>query len=198
MYSRRFDTTASHDIFADVLSTVGGYTFVHSRASSVSSSLEFVRLLLPSSVYCMARWSSACSSWVSTPHAACSCSGGTDPCICMRMAFIFAAVSAVHSCSFSLSVAVGMATANEYLHPDKPVQIWVNEMGVAKSHRRQGIGKKLLHRILALARDRGFGEIWLGTEDDNVAARALYHSAGGKEESFVMYSWEFDQKDGRE
>ena len=93
---------------------------------------------------------------------------------------------------------VGMASANEYLHPDKPVQIWVNEMGVAKSHRQRGIGKKLLRRILDLAEERGFEEIWLGTEDDNTAARALYRSAGGEEESFVMYSWEFGKKDGRE
>ena len=87
---------------------------------------------------------------------------------------------------------VGMATANEYLHPDKPVQIWVAEMGVATTHRRQGIGKQLLTRILDMARDMGFGEIWLGTEDDNVPARALYRSAGGEEEPFVMYSWKFE------
>ena len=84
---------------------------------------------------------------------------------------------------------VGIATANEYLHPDKPVQFWVNEMGVAKSHRRRGIGKLLLGRILELAGERGYEEIWLGTEDDNLAARALYRSMGGKEEPFVMYTW---------
>ena len=89
---------------------------------------------------------------------------------------------------------VGMASANEYLHPDKPVMIWVNEMGVATSHRRRGIGKQLLTRILDMARDMGFEEIWLGTEDDNVPARALYRSVGGEEESFVMYSWEFEQE----
>ena len=93
---------------------------------------------------------------------------------------------------------VGMATANEYLHPDKPVMIWVNEMGVAGSHRRRGIGKQLLTRILDMAKDMGFEEIWLGTEDDNVPARALYESAGGQEESFVMYSWEFTEEGNKE
>ena len=92
---------------------------------------------------------------------------------------------------------VGMATANEYLHPDKPVMIWVNEMGVATSHRRRGIGKQLLTYILEMAQDKGFEEIWLGTEDDNVPARALYKSAGGEEESFVMYSWEFNKGEDR-
>ena len=89
---------------------------------------------------------------------------------------------------------VGVATANEYLHPDKPVQIWVNEMGVATSHRRRGIGTRLLKCILDLAKARGFEEIWLGTEDDNEPARALYQSAGGEEESFVMYTWKFEEE----
>ena len=89
---------------------------------------------------------------------------------------------------------VGMATGNDYLHPDKPVQFWVNEMGVAPSHQRRGIGKQLLRCILDLAKDLGRDEAWLGTEFDNVAARALYKSLDGEEESFVMYTYEFDNK----
>jgi ribosomal protein S18 acetylase RimI-like enzyme len=108
--------------------------------------------------------------------------------------------SATHHIAVAIEdgAVVGMATANEYLHPDKPVQIWVNEMGVAPSHRRRGIGKQLLRRILDFARDRGFEEIWLGTEDDNAAARALYEAMGGNQESFVMYSWKLDREGRRE
>ena len=95
-------------------------------------------------------------------------------------------------------LVVGMASANEYLHPDKPVQIWVNEMGVCPEWQRQGIGTRLLDTILALARDRGFAEIWLGTEDHNVPARGLYKSLGGREEKFVMYSWEFGGQQGHD
>ena len=92
-------------------------------------------------------------------------------------------------------VVVGMASGNDYLHPDKPVMFWVNEMGVAPTHQRRGIGKKLLRRILDLARELGREEVWLGTEDDNVAARALYKSLDGEEESFVMYTYEFSDKE---
>ena len=94
-------------------------------------------------------------------------------------------------------LVVGMASANEYLHPDKPVMIWVNEMGVCPAWQRQGIGTRLLETLLNFAREKGFGEIWLGTEDDNVPARGLYESLGGKEERFVMYSWEFGSPKGR-
>lgn len=89
---------------------------------------------------------------------------------------------------------VGMATGNDYLHPDKPVMFWVNEMGVAPSHQRRGIGKQLLRRILDLAKELGREEAWLGTEVDNVAARALYKSLDGEEESFVMYTYDLDDE----
>ena len=87
---------------------------------------------------------------------------------------------------------VGMATGNEYLHPDKPVQFWINEMGVAPGHQRQGIGKKLLSLMLQEARRRGFAEVWLATEDDNLPARALYRSTGGQEENCVVYTFKLD------
>lgn len=92
---------------------------------------------------------------------------------------------------------VGIASANEYLHPDKPVQFWIAEMGVATPWRRQGIGKRLLRRLLSLAEEKGFDEVWLGTEDDNEPARALYRSAGGEEASFVMYTWKFGENEGQ-
>ena len=84
---------------------------------------------------------------------------------------------------------IGIGSANEYLHPDKPVQFWVQEMGVAPQFQRQGIGKRLLNTLLGVARERGHAEAWLGTEDDNTPARALYRSAGGVEEAFVMYTY---------
>jgi aminoglycoside 6'-N-acetyltransferase I len=92
-------------------------------------------------------------------------------------------------------VVVGIGTANEYLHPDKPVQFWVQEMGVAPAWQRQGIGRRLLQMLLNIARERGLEEVWVGTEDDNLPARELYRSQGGAEESFVMYTFRSSEKD---
>lgn len=86
-------------------------------------------------------------------------------------------------------VVVGMASAVDYVHPDKAPQLWINEVGVAPTHRRRGIGRRLLDELLAHAREPGCTEAWLGTEEDNVAARRLYEGAGGKAESFVLYSF---------
>ena len=86
-------------------------------------------------------------------------------------------------------VVVGMASALDYVHPDKPPQLWINEVGVAPSHQRRGIARALLAAMLAHGRTLGCTEAWLGTEEDNVPARRLYEQAGGAEERFVLYAF---------
>ena len=86
-------------------------------------------------------------------------------------------------------VVVGMASAVDYIHPDQEAQLWINEIGVAPTHQRRGIGRLLLDSLLDHGRALGCTEAWLGTEEDNVAARRLYESAGGKAEPFVLYSF---------
>ena len=85
---------------------------------------------------------------------------------------------------------VGMVSAVDYVHPDKAPQLWINEMGVASSHHRRGLGRRLLDAMLDHGRSIGCTEAWVGTEPDNVAARGLYAKCGGKPETFVLYSYD--------
>lgn len=84
---------------------------------------------------------------------------------------------------------VGMCSAVDYVHPDKAPQLWINELGVAGTHRRQGIGRLLLDAMLAHGRRLGCTTAWLGTEHDNVPARALYERAGARPQPFVLYDF---------
>ena len=86
-------------------------------------------------------------------------------------------------------VVIGMASAVHYVHPDKPPQLWVNEVGVAPPYRNRGIGRTLLLALFARGRELGCEEAWLGTDPDNAAARRLYLAVGGVEEPMVMYSF---------
>ncbi len=88
---------------------------------------------------------------------------------------------------------VGMITAVDYARPDKPAQLWINEVGVAPSYQRQAIGRTLLRAMLAHGRTVGWTEAWLGTEHDNVAARGLYEDAGSVAEPFVLYSFDLQR-----
>lgn len=74
---------------------------------------------------------------------------------------------------------VGMASAVHYVHPDKPPELWVNEVGVAPTHQGQGIGRQLMEALLARGRELGCREAWVLTDYANAAARRLYASVGG-------------------
>jgi ribosomal protein S18 acetylase RimI-like enzyme len=80
-------------------------------------------------------------------------------------------------------LVVGMASAVHYIHPDKPTELWINEVGVAASHHRRGLGKALVNALLQLGRELGAKEAWVLTERDNTAAINLYQAAGGVNES---------------
>jgi ribosomal protein S18 acetylase RimI-like enzyme len=55
---------------------------------------------------------------------------------------------------------------------------YLAELYVVPARRGNGLGRALLEGAMALARERGADHIELGTSEDDVAARALYESAG--------------------
>ncbi|MFM9943149.1 MAG: GNAT family N-acetyltransferase [Hyphomicrobiaceae bacterium] len=92
------------------------------------------------------------------------------------------------------ATVIGFASACEVLHPDKPPQLFINEVSVAADYQRRGIGRTLVEMLLAAARERGCHQAWVGTEVDNSAARACYASvaSGDAPETFVLYAWDLD------
>jgi aminoglycoside 6'-N-acetyltransferase I len=90
-------------------------------------------------------------------------------------------------------IVVGQCAAVIHRHPDKVSELYIDEVGVSPAFQRQGIARKMLDAMFALGREQGCGEAWVGTEPDNVAARALYESrkeVHGPAETFVMYVYE--------
>lgn len=86
--------------------------------------------------------------------------------------------------------AVGFVTGVEIQHPDKGTEMFLNELAVDESHRRQGIGTALVVALRDLARERGCSAMWVLTDDDNAAARGTYEKAGPTPgTSHVMYDW---------
>ena len=90
-------------------------------------------------------------------------------------------------------VVVGMASGVHYLHPDKPPQLFINEVGVASSHQGRGIGRRVLDALLERGRTLGCSEAWVLTDESNSIARKLYASAGGEIDSdpAIMYTFPF-------
>src|SRR6266702_4563475 len=78
-------------------------------------------------------------------------------------------------------VVVGFASAVHYVHPDKPPQMWINEVAVAPSHRRQGLGKAVMRSLFAVGQTHNCTVAWVLTDKTNIAAMSLYSSVGGTE-----------------
>ena len=94
---------------------------------------------------------------------------------------------------------VGFASGVHYVHPDKPPELWINEVGVAPSHHRRGIGKAIMGALLQHAKSLGCKEAWVLTERSNRAAMHFYASAGGEEAEGdqVMFTFFLEPDDER-
>jgi aminoglycoside 6'-N-acetyltransferase I len=91
---------------------------------------------------------------------------------------------------------VGFVSALDYWHPDKPRELWINEVGVASAWRRRGVGTQLMQATLDHARALGCFEAWVLTDSKNPAALALYHKVGGAQSGtdLVMFTFVFRQR----
>src|SRR5579872_3376888 len=83
----------------------------------------------------------------------------------------------------ALGAVVGMASGVHYVHPDKPPELFVNEVAVAPAYQNRGIGRQVLRALLAHGRELGCVNAWLGTSYDNAPARRMYAAVGGVDES---------------
>jgi ribosomal protein S18 acetylase RimI-like enzyme len=92
------------------------------------------------------------------------------------------------------NLVVGFVSAVHYVHPDKPrPELWINEVSVAETHRRQGLGKRLLLAIFEVARELGCVDAWVLTDRENTAAMNLYSAIGNTTPSdCVMFEFRLE------
>ncbi|MEO0417964.1 MAG: GNAT family N-acetyltransferase [Pseudomonadota bacterium] len=88
-------------------------------------------------------------------------------------------------------LVVSMCMCVVHDHPDKPTELFLDEIGTGDDWRQQGAARLLMEKVFERADAEGIEEIWLGTEPDNVAARALYESTGAKGEEALIYYLEW-------
>lgn len=93
-------------------------------------------------------------------------------------------------------VVVGFASGVHYLHPDKPPELFINEVGVASTHQGRGLARRLMRTLLDHGRALGCVTAWVGTERTNTAANRLYASTGGVPEDFVLYAFDLTPEPG--
>jgi aminoglycoside 6'-N-acetyltransferase I len=62
----------------------------------------------------------------------------------------------------SEDIVIGFASAVHYIHPDKPTELWINEVGFAPA--QQGIGKAIMNELLRLGKQLGGVNAWVLTD----------------------------------
>ena len=88
-------------------------------------------------------------------------------------------------------LVVSMCMCVVHHHPDKPTELFLDEIGTGDDWRRQGAARCLMQTVFDRADAEGIEEIWLGTEPDNLPARSLYEGTGAKGEPAVIYYLEW-------
>jgi ribosomal protein S18 acetylase RimI-like enzyme len=86
-------------------------------------------------------------------------------------------------------LVVGQCAGVIHHHPDKTSELYVDEVGTASTHLRQGIATAMLEELFRWGREQGATEAWLGTELDNEAANGLYRRFGGEEDTIRYYEF---------
>jgi len=82
---------------------------------------------------------------------------------------------------------VGQCAGVLHRHPDKPTELYIDEVGTASTHRRRGIARQMMDELFAWGRELGCEEAWLGTETDNEPAKALYRRYRPTEDEVIQY-----------
>lgn len=90
--------------------------------------------------------------------------------------------------ALAADLVVGQVRGMIHWHPDQPAELYIDNLGVAPSRRREGVATRLLDELTAWGRSLGCGSVWLGTEVANVAARTLYSGRGLETQTFVLFS----------
>jgi ribosomal protein S18 acetylase RimI-like enzyme len=89
------------------------------------------------------------------------------------------------------SEIVGASHAYVLLHPAGHTVLYIDEVDTVSKHRRKGVATSMMEELLRLGRLYGAKEAWLGTEDDNEVAKALYRKLEPSEE---LLGWTFTYK----
>jgi ribosomal protein S18 acetylase RimI-like enzyme len=88
----------------------------------------------------------------------------------------------------------GALHAIGYVHPAGQRYVYVDEVDTDEAFRRQGVASAMLRAACEIARGMAAHAVWLGADDGNDAAHALYRSLGAHEiEPGVIYTYEIDQ-----
>lgn len=93
-----------------------------------------------------------------------------------RLDFFLKFSSHILLVALSEKKVVGQILAYLHPHPDSHTELFIENLGVSPDYRRKGIGSALFNKVLAIGKNKGCKEFWVGTEPENLNAKKFYQS----------------------
>lgn len=86
----------------------------------------------------------------------------------------------------------GLTAYEMQMFKSETKEMFLYEIEVAESRRREGIGKALIEHLKEICLEKGIVQMFVGTEKDNLPARKLYVSTDGEtDEETVWFYYYF-------
>jgi len=89
-------------------------------------------------------------------------------------------------------LVVGQIRGMIHFQPDEPAHLYIDNLGVAPTHRRQGIARALFTALTSWAKAKGCRSFWVATECDNDEGIGFYRGIKLKGEKMYFYEGDID------
>jgi ribosomal protein S18 acetylase RimI-like enzyme len=89
-----------------------------------------------------------------------------------------ASADAILVVALSDGLVVGQCLAAIHRHPDKPTELYIDDLAVSEELHRQGVGRQLMEAAMRYGRAEGAETVWVATEPENEVANDFYRALG--------------------
>ena len=84
-------------------------------------------------------------------------------------------------------VVIGQVLAVIHRHPDKPTELYIDDLAVSKTLRRRRIATRLLEELFRIGMNKGCEVVWVAAEPDNEPAKKFYSSLNLSAKKSVLF-----------
>jgi ribosomal protein S18 acetylase RimI-like enzyme len=88
-------------------------------------------------------------------------------------------------------LVVGQIRAILHFSPDEPPTLYIDNLGVTPTQKREGIATSLFSASLQWAQEHGAQSFWVATELDNIEANGVYRSQDLSGNKMIYYEGTF-------
>ena len=91
-------------------------------------------------------------------------------------------------------VVIGQVLAVIHRHPDKPTELYIDDLGVSETFQRRGIATRLVEQLYIIGVERGCEEVWVATEPENEPAIKFYDSLNLAARKVIVFEGNLSSK----